>query len=98
MGAPIVVATFQRLLGEQPSESRAVDEQVSRDRTPAFERYALDETGFSVLLHGGDLSLGAGHATRHRELAQVSAIERRIEVKGIGDGLQRRARQLALGP
>ncbi len=81
---PVLVSGLQRLLDQQAAEAGAVDEEIRFDPAVAFER---DRRDVAAVAHFDidDLPLGALDAVLLGEGAQISRVERRIEVEGVGD-------------
>jgi len=64
---PVLVTGLERLLDENPTETRAVDEEIRRELAPVFE---LERAHVAVrgLQHAGNLRVDAPHPERLREL------------------------------
>ena len=92
--APVVKAGVQGLLDEQRAKARAVDEQITRHALTALHHHASHEAVAAVLFNTDDPAFGAAHAACFGEAPKVLRIQARVEVKGVGDGRQRRVRRV----
>ena len=81
--APVVEARFQRALGQQRPESRAVDKEIALNAVTIVEHQCLNKTIVGAGVDLTDFSFNTGNARGLRHFAQVHAVFRRIEVIGV---------------
>jgi hypothetical protein len=92
---PVLEARLQRAFDEQPAEAGAVDEEVALDDPAVGELEGLDVAAV-LRAHLLDLALDALHALGLGELAQVTRVQRGVEVVGVVDARVVAQRELAL--
>ena len=95
---PILVAGVQGLLDEQALHARAVDEKITFDAAAIAQHDGADESIRLALLHGDDFAFNAFDALSLGQLAQESGIQSGVEVVGVRDFAQRRARHVRPWP
>ena len=76
----------------QRPESGAIEKEVAADHPVVVELQRLDVAGFRRLRDVLDFSFDALHAARLRVGAKVARVQRRVEMIGIADVGQQRAR------
>ena len=75
--------------------ARTVDEQVAFDAAAIAQHDGADESIRLALLHADDLAFNALDAVSLGQLAQESGVQSGVEVVGVRDFAQRRARHVA---
>ncbi len=87
-----VIAGAQRLFDQQAAKARAIDEQVTLDPPPVGQRHRLDIAVLGPQVHRVDPPLDPRHPAAFGITAQVAGIERGVEMKGVEQLADRRAR------
>jgi hypothetical protein len=102
---PVLVAGVERLLDQQATEPRAVDEQVTGERTPAIEAQRGDAAGLGVEVDRLDQPLDPRDPERLAVATQLGRVAAGVEVVGVDkarqagfrDALERRVAVLLRG-
>src|SRR6185369_16249252 len=76
-------ARLQRLLDQQATEARAIDEQIAFDPLPAVKLDGFDMSVGAAQLDVDDFALDAPHSGLLGVAAQEARIEPGIEVEGV---------------
>src|SRR5690606_8018571 len=90
--APVVERNAQGLPEEQAAKPGAVDEQVPREFAAVLEPDRGDVAAAGVLVDLDDLAFDPLHTPRFGKAAEEAGIEAGIEVIGVGQLAERRAR------
>ncbi len=86
---PVVEPRFERLLDQQATKTRAIDEQVAFDPRAALQDHRFDKSCLAVLRDIDDPALRAHYAGSFGQAAEVSGVEAGVELECIGDLRQR---------
>ena len=85
---PALVPDLERGFDQQAAEAGAVDEEVSLHALAAFQLQRLDEAVLGTQPHIHDLTVDATYAALLGVVAQITAVQRGIEVIGVVEARQ----------
>src|SRR5579872_1597144 len=88
---PIFVSGVQRLLDQQTSDARAIDEQLTRDFLSVGKLDLFDESVLPAQQDIDDLALDPAYSGTFCILAEVFGIEPRVELECVHQLVQREA-------
>jgi hypothetical protein len=92
---PVLIARLQRLLDQQPAKAGTVDEEVALDLAAVLQAHRFDEPVLAAQRDVDDLAFEPGHALGFGIMPEEAGIEARVEMEGVEQLRERRAR---LGP
>src|SRR3954470_7351180 len=89
---PILVPCVQGLLDQKTAKSGTVNEQIALDTLAPLECHAADEAILRENVCVNDFAFSAIHSSRDGVLAQIGAIEIRVELERIRERREQRSR------